>query len=288
MCRRCACAAGHDQSTTSEYFVNIVFVGGGNMAAALIGGMLQQGLSADDLQVIDVSAPARERFQEMGITARDQWDTQTPADVVVFAVKPQHMKEAVAAVKSHCTAALVVSIAAGIRCADIARWLGGHSRIVRAMPNTPALIGAGVSGLYATAGVDSADRQTAERILRGAGKNIWFDRETQLDVVTAVSGSGPGYVFYFIEALEEAAIELGLGAEAAHLLAIETFLGAAKLAASSSEEPAALRAKVTSKGGTTESAVAFMESRDVKACVVAAVQRAEQRARELGDLFGKD
>ncbi|UCH49606.1 MAG: pyrroline-5-carboxylate reductase [Betaproteobacteria bacterium] len=268
--------------------MNIVFVGGGNMAAALIGGMLQQGLSKADVQVIDVSAAARQRMAEMGITAHTQWDSQAHADVVVFAVKPQHMKEAVSGGRAHCSSALVVSIAAGIRCADIARWLGGHGRIVRAMPNTPALIGAGVSGLYATEGVNSTDRQAAEQILDAAGKSVWFDREALLDAVTAVSGSGPGYVFYFVEALEEAALALGLDARAARLLAIETFLGAAKLAAGSDDEPAVLRAKVTSKGGTTESALNLMESRDVKACIIAAVQRAEQRAAELGDLFGKD
>jgi pyrroline-5-carboxylate reductase len=268
--------------------VSIVFVGGGNMAAALIGGMLQQGLSKADVQVIDVSVDARQRIEQMGITARTQWDSQTRGDVVVFAVKPQHMKEAVSGVRAHCGSALVVSIAAGIRCNDLSRWLDGHSRIVRAMPNTPALIGAGVSGLYATQGVNATDRQAAEQILGAAGKSVWFDRETLLDAVTAVSGSGPGYVFYFVEALEEAAMALGLDARAARLLAIETFFGAAKLAASSDEEPAVLRAKVTSKGGTTEAAINLMESRDVKADIIDAVQRAARRAAELGDLFGKD
>lgn len=258
------------------------------MAAALIGGMLQQGLSKADVQVIDVAAAARQRIEELGITARAQWDSQTHADVIVFAVKPQHMKDAVVRVKAHCGASLVISIAAGIRSIDLSRWLDGHSRIVRAMPNTPALIGAGVSGLYATEGVKATDRQVAERILGAAGKSIWFEREAMLDAVTAVSGSGPGYVFYFLEALEEAARTLGLDASAARLLAIETFVGAAKLAALSDNEPAALRAKVTSKGGTTESAIDLMESRNVKACIVAAVQRAERRAVELGDLFGKD
>ena len=255
------------------------------MAAALIGGMLQQGISKDDVRVVDVSAPARTRFTAMGIAAHAQWDQQAGADVVVFSVKPQHMKEAVSGVRSHCRSALIVSIAAGIRCADIARWLEGHSRIVRVMPNTPALIGAGVSGMYATPGVGDTDRQTAGKILGAAGKIVWFDREALIDAVTAVSGSGPGYVFYFIEALEEAALALGLDAHASRLLATETFLGAAKLAAAGPDGPAALRANVTSKGGTTESAIASMESRDVKRHIVEAVQRAEQRARELGRLF---
>ncbi len=256
------------------------------MAAALIGGMLQQGLSNADVRVVDVSEPARDRFEKMGIAAHAKWDFEDPADVVVFAVKPQQMKQAVSSVSGHCGSALVVSIAAGIRCADIARWLAGHGRIVRVMPNTPALIGAGVSGLYATEGVDENDRQVAGKILAAAGKVIWFDRETMLDAVTAVSGSGPGYVFYFIEALEEAATTLGLDAEAARSLAIETFLGAAKLAANGADEPAVLRAKVTSKGGTTESAIDYMQRQNIKRHIVEAVQRAEQRARELGDSFG--
>lgn len=258
------------------------------MAAALIGGMLQQGVSKADVRVIDVSTSARARFAEMGIAAHSQWAQQSVADVVVFAVKPQHMKQAVTGVSEHCAPALIVSIAAGIRCDDIERWLGGHSRVVRVMPNTPALIGAGVSGLYATAGVAATDRQVAEQILGAAGKAIWFDEERLLDAVTAISGSGPGYVFYFIEALEEAAVALGLDAKAARLLAIETFLGAAKLAAGSSEGPAVLRAKVTSKGGTTEAALDFMQSQDVKKRIVEAIKRAEQRAAELGNLFGND
>jgi pyrroline-5-carboxylate reductase len=268
--------------------VNIVFVGAGNMAAALIGGMLQQGLNKADVRVLDVSPQARSRFGEMGIAAHAQWDSQVRADVVVFAVKPQHMKQAVSDVGSHCGPALVVSIAAGIRCADIARWLSGHGRIVRVMPNTPALIGAGVSGLYATEGVDAKDRQMAEKILAAAGKLVWFEREQMLDAVTAVSGSGPGYVFYFIEALEEAATSLGLDAQAARLLAIETFLGAARLAASSSDEPAVLRAKVTSKGGTTESAIDYMQRQEIKRHIVEAVRMAERRAREMGDSFGSE
>lgn len=258
------------------------------MAAALIGGMLQQGARSGDLHVIDVSASARGRFSELGVSAHARWDDAVRADVVLFAVKPQNMKEAVADVKSKCGAALVISIAAGIRCADIGRWLGGHERIVRVMPNTPALIGAGVSGIFATPGVGGDDRKAAEKIIGAAGKSVWFEREVQLDAVTAVSGSGPGYVFYFIEALEEAAIALGIDAQAARLLAVETFRGASTLAASSSEGPAELRARVTSKAGTTERALAYMESENVRSRIVEAVKRAEGRARELGDEFGHD
>lgn len=256
------------------------------MAMALIGGMLQQGMHKSDVRVLDVSEQARARFEEMGISAHAQWDPQMRADVVLFAVKPQHMKQAVSSISAHCASALVISIAAGIRCVDIARWLDGHKRIVRVMPNTPALIGAGVSGLYATEGVSASDRQKAEQILAAAGKLVWCEREQMLDAVTAVSGSGPGYVFYFIEALEEAATTLGLDTKAARLLAIETFLGAAKLAANDPDEPAVLRAKVTSKGGTTESAINYMQRQDIKQHIIEAVRIAEKRAREMGDSFG--
>ncbi len=275
-------------ATEAGYFVKIVFVGGGNMAAALIGGMLQQGTSPGDLRVIDVSASARNRFSALGVSAHARWDDEVRADIVVFAVKPQNMKEAVAEVRSQCSAALVISIAAGIRCSDIGRWLGGHERIVRVMPNTPALIGAGVSGIFALPGVGADDRKAAEKIVGAAGKSVWFEREVQLDAVTAVSGSGPGYVFYFIESLEEAAIALGIDAEAARLLAVETFRGAATLAASSTDAPAELRARVTSKAGTTERALVYMESENVRSRIVEAVKQAEQRARELGDEYGHD
>ena len=258
------------------------------MAAALIGGMLQQGVPATDLQVIDVSAQARARFSKMGIAAHEKWDGQPGADAIVFAVKPQQMKHAVSALKPLLGPSLLISIAAGLRTSDIARWLDGHTRIVRVMPNTPALIGAGISGMFAAEGVSKADREVSERILGAAGKYIWFEREQDLDAVTAVSGSGPAYVFYFIEALEEAAMALELDAAAARALAIETFLGAARLAEQSTDAPAVLRAKVTSKGGTTQRALDYMESTGVKSQVLDAVKQAAQRARELGDEFGSD
>lgn len=258
------------------------------MAAALIGGMLQQGVPGTDLRVVDVSAQARARFSKMGIAVHEKWDGQPGADAIVFAVKPQQMKQAVLALKPLLGSSLLVSIAAGIRSADIARWLDGHTRIVRVMPNTPALISAGISGMFATEGVSETDREISERILGAAGKYIWFEREQDLDAVTAVSGSGPAYVFYFIEALEEAAMALELDAPAARALAIETFLGAARLAEQSTDAPAVLRAKVTSKGGTTHSALEYLESTGVKSQVMEAVKQAAQRARELGDEFGSE
>ena len=258
------------------------------MAAALVGGMLQQGVPRADVQVVDVSAQARARYSDMGIDAREKWDGQPGADAIVFAVKPQQMKQAVLALKPLLGSSLLISIVAGIQSSDIARWLDGHTRIVRVMPNTPALIGAGISGMFASEGVNKTDREIAERILGAAGKYIWFEQERYLDAVTAVSGSGPGYVFYFIEALEEAAMALDLDEAAARTLAIETFLGAARLAEESKDAPAALRAKVTSKGGTTQRALEYMESAGVKTSVMEAVKQAAQRARELGEEFGND
>lgn len=278
--------SGHDSIQAN--LVKIVFIGGGNMAAALIGGITQQGVPASDLRVIDVSDSARARLRQMGIAAEARWEDSAAADVVIFAVKPQVLRQVASELRSRCASALIISIAAGIRCRDISRWLGGHERIVRVMPNTPALIRAGVSGLFAMHGVSDADRETAQRIIGAAGKCLWFEREEQLDAVTAVSGSGPAYVFYFIEALEEAALELGIEAEAARELAIGTFLGAARLAAGASESPAALRVNVTSKGGTTEAALASLASADIKRHIVEAVRRANARARELGDQLGHD
>ena len=183
---------------------------------------------------------------------------------------------------------MVLSIAAGIRLQDLARWLKGHAKLVRCMPNTPALIGAGVTAAYATPQITGDEHALATRILQTMGKLIWVESEALLDPVTAISGSGPAYVFYFIEALEAGARELGLTAEAARTLALETFLGAAKLAAGSSDDPATLRAKVTSKGGTTEAALAVLAREEVMAIMGRAVQAANARAHELGELLGRD
>jgi pyrroline-5-carboxylate reductase len=197
------------------------------------------------------------------------------------------MRDAAVALAPLVNNTLIVSIAAGIRAADLARWLNGHTRIVRVMPNTPALVLAGISGLYATAGISVDDRKQAESILGAVGESVWVERESDIDAVTAVSGSGPAYVFYFIEALEQAARELGLSADAARRLAIATFTGASKLAAQSNEDAATLRARVTSKGGTTERALASMENDKIKAAIVRAVKAADERSRELGDELGR-
>ncbi len=269
--------------------MRILFLGGGNMATALIGGLLQRGFVSADVRVIDVSESARQLVQgQFGVNAVAALDTQIVEDVVVLAVKPQHMHEAAGRVRAHLRGQLVISIAAGVRTADLARWLGGHERIVRVMPNTPALIRSGICGMFAPASVDKTDRDCAQSLLDAVGGVIWVDREEHIDVVTAVSGSGPAYVYYFIEALEQAGVDLGLTAGQAHDLAVQTFVGASRLAAASTDAAQVLRARVTSKAGTTEAALKVMEAHDVKGSIAQAVQAAARRSRELGDDFGKD
>jgi len=270
-----------------------VFIGGGNMASALIGGRLAGGASVDDFGVVEPVAAQRDalaaRFAGIETFTETTAEAIADAAVVVFAVKPQHMPAAARALAPHVDhVPVVLSIAAGIRTSDLSRWLGGYRRIVRAMPNTPALVGAGVSGVYAAPDVDTKARDAAAAILRAGGEIIWCEDEGALDGVTGISGSGPAYVFYFLEALEQAARELGFSAADARRLTYATFSGAMALAQKSDAEPAALRAQVTSKGGTTERALATLEANRVKASVIAAVKDAAKRARELGDEFGKE
>ena len=296
----------------------ICFIGGGNMTQAIIGGLLAQhgddqalvNAQAQALTVIEPNAESRAIIAARGVLALPHWATPSSAyDVILLAVKPQVMQEALAplaafaplaplrSLPSHLSpeplaglhghdvlgGALVVSIAAGVRTTSISRWLGGYRRIVRAMPNTPALIGAGITALFATPAVTADDRARAAQLLDAVGATIWLDAEAELDAVTAVSGSGPAYVFYFIEALEAAAIELGLSPSIARKLALETFRGSALLAASSTHAPATLRANVTSKRGTTERALMQFATDEVAARVIAGVKAAASRATELGD-----
>lgn len=268
--------------------MKIAFIGGGNMAAALIGGLLRAGRSPADMLVVEVD-PARcaSLTQEFAVAATTApGDVLRTADAIVLAVKPQQMREACAAARPHLGSPLAVSIAAGTRSADIARWLG-VTAIVRTMPNTPALIGLGVTGMAATQEVTPRQRELAEAILRAAGAVLWFEDEAQLDAVTAVSGSGPAYVFYFIEAVARAGAELGLNGEQSRALAVQTFVGAAHLAADSAEPLETLRARVTSKGGTTAAALDWLEANAVGARIVEAVHAAHRRAAELGDEFGR-
>ena len=270
--------------------MKIGFVGGGNMASALIGGLLGKGWRAEAINVVEIDPQARERLtRELGVAAHGAAaDALRGIDCVVLAVKPQQLRDVARPLGPLVHDALVVSIAAGVRLGDIARWLGGHQRVVRAMPNTPALVLAGMTGLYAPPTLSEADRRAAEDILSAAGATLWVDREELIDAVTAVSGSGPAYVFYFIEALEQAAAELGFDPERARQLALTTFTGAVKLATQSSEPVATLRARVTSKGGTTERAISEFDAKRVREAIVHAVRAAEERSKELGDALGKD
>lgn len=268
--------------------MKIVFLGGGNMANALIGGMLKQGFAPAEITVIDPGSEAREKLSKnYGVnTLASAAEASDAGDLLMLAVKPQQMQEAVAPFIGKLGNALVVSIAAGLNIATLSRFLGGHRKIVRCMPNTPALIGAGVTGLCASAEVSKAERSAADHLLRAVGTTLWIDKESQMDGVTALSGSGPAYVFLFIEAMQQAANELGFTPEQGRQLAIETVQGAAQLAAQSSEPASLLRERVTSKGGTTEAALNKMAECGVKAGIIAGVHAAEARGRELGKLLG--
>lgn len=270
--------------------MQITFIGGGNMASALVGGMLKKGWAAENVRAVDVDAAARERLATVFRlqTFASAAEGARGADCVVLAVKPQQMRAVATDLAQHINEALVITIAAGIRVTDLGRWLGGHQRIVRAMPNTPALVLSGMTGLYADSAVGDSDRGSAEQILAVAGPTLWVSDESALDAVTAVSGSGPAYVFYFIEALEAAARELGFDAQAANQLALQTFAGAVKLALESDEPVSTLRERVTSKGGTTERALRDLCDSRVREAIVRAVHAAAERSRELGDALGKD
>lgn len=270
--------------------MKISFLGGGNMANALIGGLLAKGYAAGDIQVAELGAEGRERLvQQFGVRAVPALDDAALAcDVLLLAVKPQQMREALAPIAGRLSRQLVVSIAAGLRMDDISRWLGGHRRLVRCMPNTPALIGAGITGLVADPSVDEAGRAAAEAVMAAVGEVVWVAEEGQMDAVTALSGSGPAYVFHFIEALEAAGCGMGFDGPTARRLAIGTVLGAARLAAQSDESPATLRERVTSKGGTTEAALGQMAEDGFMALMARALQAAEARGRALGEQLGRD
>jgi pyrroline-5-carboxylate reductase len=268
--------------------VNICFIGGGNMATALIGGLLGRDYTVAQLRVVEIGAESRTRLQrEFGVQASEDLATGVAgSDVIVLAVKPQQLREVALQLAPLLAGQLLVSIAAGIRAADLARWLGSNN-VVRAMPNTPALIRCGISGLYALPAVSAAQRETAQRILAAAGSTLWLESEAMMDAVTAVSGSGPAYVFYFIEAMQQAALELGFSSEDARRLALDTFLGAARLADASTDDASVLRARVTSRNGTTERALLSMEANGVKRHIIAAVHAAAARAKEMGDELGR-
>jgi pyrroline-5-carboxylate reductase len=260
------------------------------MASALVGGLLGKGFPPASISVIEkLDVPREKLAREYGVHASGEADAATQAaDMLVLAVKPQDLRSALAPLAGVVHGKLVLSIAAGVRLADIARWLGGHERLVRSMPNTPALIGAGIAALYAPAAVGAADRAGAEQVLAAVGETVWVDEERLLDPVTAVSGSGPAYVFWFIEHLAAAGAALGLPQETARQLALQTVLGAAQLAAKSPDPVSVLRERVTSRGGTTEAALRVFAEEAMAERLAKALEAASRRGAELGDQLGRD
>lgn len=276
-------------ATQEAPLLHIAFIGGGNMASAIIGGLVKQGVTPDNLTVVEPFDASREVLRaQFKIDAIAQADPSLEvADVVIWAVKPQNLREATGQAGPFCKDALHLSVAAGIRSESLAQWLGTQ-RIVRAMPNTPALVGLGQTGLFARSGVSENDKAWIEWLVDSTGQFLWVSEEAQLDAVTAVSGSGPAYVFFFIEAMEKAALEMGLSAEQAKQLAIGTFVGASQLAQSAQEPVSVLRERVTSKGGTTHTAITAMQSAQLDALFQEAIKAAQARAKVLGDEFGNN
>ena len=269
----------------------IGFIGAGNMARSLAGGLLHNGWEKGRLILSDPDKQQRQAVEKtLGVTVYpNNNEVAAQADILVLAVKPQILQSvsqelAATAQKKR---PLIISIAAGIRIDDLQRWLGGGLPIVRAMPNTPALIAAGSTGLFANTFTAELQRDQAESIVRAVGVAVWLPEERLLDVVTALSGSGPAYFFLIMEALERSAIELGLAPDIARLLTLETAYGAAKMALEDGEDPAILRQRVTSPGGTTERALQVLEAGQIRHLFNDALHAAEQRAGELADLFGK-
>jgi pyrroline-5-carboxylate reductase len=268
--------------------VRITFLGGGNMASALIGGLIAKGTDARSITVIEVSPAARERLAARYPVhiATAPTASVSRSEVLVLAVKPQDAKAALASISIH--KQLVLSIAAGLTLGTISRWLGAYRKLVRCMPNTPALIGAGVAALYALPEVAPEEKAKAESILAAVGEVVWVAEERLLDPVTAVSGNGPAYVFWFIEQLAASGEKLGLEKQTAMKLALHTVLGAAKLAASSAESPAALRRNVTSRGGTTEAALKVFDEEKLAERLGRAIEAGSLRAVQMGKELGKD
>ncbi len=266
----------------------ISFIGGGNMAGAIIGGLLRQGQAPESVQVLEPWDEQRDKLHAqfpgvlVSATVEPHW--RAPA-LVVWAVKPQTFKEAARAWHAQGASGLHLSVAAGIGSDSIARWLGSE-RVVRAMPNTPALVGMGMTGLYARPAVAAADRALVERVVGTTGDALWVAQEAQLDAVTALSGSGPAYVFYFLEAMRDAGVAMGLAPDVAQRLAMGTFAGATALAQRSDEPLQVLRERVTSKGGTTHAALSALQHSGVQASFEQAMWAAHRRAGELSAEFG--
>lgn len=265
--------------------IRILFLGGGNMATAIIEGLLRQGTPATSLFVLELAEAARQRFVQMGVGCAEQLPAEFKPDLAVLAVKPQQMQAALEPLASALKDSLVLSIAAGLPIDLLSNWLNGHTRIVRSMPNTPAMVGMGITGVYAAPACTQADRDQAHALLSACGQVIWVDSEAKLNPVTAISGSGPGYVFLWMEALQSAAVELGFTPDQARALVTQTVRGAAELASQSDEAFARLREKVTSKGGTTAAGLEVMTAGDVPGRIAAGALAANARAVELGEML---
>ena len=263
----------------------IGFIGGGNMARSLVGGLIANGFDRESIAVSDPSYEARAHVAEnFQVRVEDSNQTVIAASsTVVLAVKPQVMATVLENAKSalQTSRPLLISIAAGIRLCDLETWSGGDLAIVRVMPNTPALIQKGISAMYANSRVSNPQKSQVETIMSAVGNTVWLSEEGLLDAVTAVSGSGPAYFFYMIEAIEQAANDLGLNSETAHTLATETAVGAALLSIASKESPSMLRRQVTSPGGTTEAALKVLEENGVKHSIVEAIKAGKRRAVEM-------
>lgn len=264
--------------------MKLAFIGGGNMAKALIAGLKAQHFTMTNITVVELDDTKHEALQKRyGVAVTDTIEELTSSDVIVLAVKPQQLPEVSKNLATRLSNQLVISIAAGVLLKDLSKWLDDYAILVRAMPNTPAQIQAGITGLYAMPKVTSKQKEMADQILSAAGTTLWLESEKKLDAVTAISGSGPAYVFYFIEALEAAAVSLGLNEIDAKRLSIATFKGAGLLADASEAPVATLREQVTSKGGTTEQGLISLQDSHVKEAIILAAQKAYERAITLGE-----
>ena len=268
----------------------LAFIGGGNMARSLIGGLIADGWAPGRIQVADPDAARTTQLAERFpvITTRDNSEAIAGADAVILAVKPQILHEVATQIAPAIREQqpVVISVAAGIRETSLRDWLGEQTAIVRCMPNTPALVQSGATALYANARVSEDQRSLAETVMRAVGLALWVEDESQMDAVTALSGSGPAYFFLFMEALQAAATELGLAADTARLLTLQTAFGAAKMALESREDAATLRQRVTSPGGTTERAIEVFRQEGLETVALRALQAAVERSRELADELG--
>lgn len=278
---------------TTTHTASIAFIGGGNMATALIAGLTAKGQKLNRLHVVETNADKRQQFGEQGINVYDANDTLQianaikQAEVVVLAVKPQVLKDVLLPLKSAWDKQLVISIAAGIETTSLKNWLGERVKLVRAMPNTPAMIQMGATGLFATDGISDTDKKLAEQVMSAAGLVLWVEKEDLLHAVTAVSGSAPAYFFYLIENMIKAGESFGLTNQQATALAMQTALGSAQMALTSHDSPTELRQKVTSPNGTTQAAIEVMDANAMNQTIVDAMQACVKRSQEISSDFGK-